>query len=43
MASSDAHSADLDMTFVLPSSYDFGEGRDLGVCLLTDSCPIGEK
>jgi len=43
MACSDAHSADLDMTFVLPSSYDFGEGRDLGVYLLTDSLPHWPK
>lgn len=39
IALSDVHSADLDMTFLLPSFFDFGEGRDLGVYLLIDFLP----
>ena len=38
-----AHSADREMTFLLPSSCDFGEGRDLGVYLLIDSLPYWRK
>jgi hypothetical protein len=43
MAVSDAHSADFDMAFVLPSSCRFAGGSDLGVYLLIDSLPHWQK
>jgi hypothetical protein len=43
MALSVAQSADLDMTALLPSSCDFGEGHDLGVYLLINSLPWWRK